>query len=433
MMNLFEKLQDRSATVGIIGLGYVGLSLAREFAGAGYRIIGVDIDREKIDQLRGGKSYVLDVASDDVRRWIEKGQLEVSTDYARVRDMDTISICVPTPLRAKSKDPDLSYVLDAVAAIREHLRPGQLVILESTTFPGTTTEVIQPILEDAGLVAGRDFFLAFSPERVDPGNATYRTRNIPKIVGGVTRECARHAEELYRNSLERVVAVSSTEVAEMVKLLENTFRTVNIGLVNEFALLCSKLNIDVWEVIEAASTKPFGFMPFYPGPGLGGHCIPVDPHYLSWKAKVNGFHPKLIDAAVQVNQEMPRHVVRKVRETLKPLKKDLRGSKILIVGVAYKRNTDDVRESPALEIIELLKQEGAEVRFSDPFVPLLAENGTRLSSMPLDEEQLSGADCVLVVTDHSSVDWAFVAKHAPVVVDTRNALKDIRGENIHRL
>jgi UDP-N-acetyl-D-glucosamine dehydrogenase len=320
-----------------------------------------------------------------------------------------------------------------VVAIREHLHRSQLVILESTTFPGTTTEVIQPILEESGLVAGRDFYLAFSPERVDPGNSSYRTRNIPKIVGGVSAECVRHAEALYENCLEQVVAVSSTDVAEMVKLLENTFRTVNIGLVNEFALLCSKLNIDVWEVIEAASTKPFGFMPFYPGPGLGGHCIPVDPHYLSWKAKVNGFHPKLIDAAVQVNQEMPGHIVRRVREVLKPLKKELQGSKILIVGVAYKRNTDDVRESPAIEIIELLKQEGAEVGFSDPFVAQLSENGTRLSSRPLDEDALAGADCVLIVTDHSSVDYELVARHAAVVVDTRNALKDIPGEHIHRL
>ncbi|MGH2571259.1 MAG: nucleotide sugar dehydrogenase, partial [bacterium] len=328
-MTLLEKLQDRSASVGIIGLGYVGLSLAREFATAQYRVLGVDIDRDKIERLRKGQSYVLDVPSEELRRWIESGQLTVSTDCSLVREMDAISICVPTPLRAKSKDPDLSFVLDAVHAIRDHLRPQQLVILESTTFPGTTTEVIQPMLEASGLLAGRDFFLAFSPERVDPGNRDYRTRNIPKVVGGVTPECTRHAEALYRNCLERVVAVSSPDVAEMVKLLENTFRTVNIGLVNEFALLCSKLNIDVWEVIEAASTKPFGFMPFYPGPGLGGHCIPVDPHYLSWKAKVNGFHPKLIDAAVQVNQEMPGHIVRKVRDVLKGLKKDLRGSKIL--------------------------------------------------------------------------------------------------------
>jgi UDP-N-acetyl-D-glucosamine dehydrogenase len=313
------------------------------------------------------------------------------------------------------------------------MRKNQLIILESTTFPGTTTEVILPLLEESGLKVGADFFLAFSPERVDPGNTSYSTRNIPKIVGGLTTECTRHAEQLYRNCLERVIQVSSPDVAEMVKLLENTFRSVNIGLVNEFALLCNKLGIDVWEVIDAASTKPFGYMPFYPGPGLGGHCIPVDPLYLSWKAKINGFHPRLIDLAVQVNQEMPKHIVRRVREAMKPLKKDLKGSKILIVGVAYKRNTDDVRESPALEIIQLLEKEGAEVSFSDPFVPWLQANGTRLASRSLSEDELSTADCVLVVTDHSSVDYAYVAKHAPIVVDTRNALKDIPGSHIHRL
>jgi UDP-N-acetyl-D-glucosamine dehydrogenase len=350
-----------------------------------------------------------------------------------LQEADTINICVPTPLRAKTKDPDLSYVLDAISRVRDHLRCGQLIILESTTFPGTTSEVILPILEESGLKVGQDFYLAFSPERVDPGNDTFQTRNIPKVLGGVTPECTRHARLLYQRSLDRVVPVSSTDVAEMVKLLENTFRSVNIGLVNEFALLCGKLGIDVWEVIEAASTKPFGFMPFYPGPGLGGHCIPVDPLYLSWKARVNGFHPRLIDLAVQVNQEMPQHIVRKVRDALKTLKKDLKGSKILIVGVAYKRNTDDVRESPAVEIIQLLEKEGAEVEFSDPYVRTLQANGTRLASRALDVELLKSADCVLVVTDHSSIDYKFVAEHASVVVDTRNALRNCSGEHIHRL
>jgi UDP-N-acetyl-D-glucosamine dehydrogenase len=411
----------------------VGLSLAREFARAGYHIIGIDIDETKLEKLNRGVSYVMDVPSADVEELVKNGRLVACSDYSRVRDMDTISICVPTPLRAKSKDPDLSYILDAIGEIRKHLRKNQLVILESTTFPGTTTEVILPMLEAGGLKAGRDFYLAFSPERVDPANEQYRTRNIPKVVGGITAECTRHAEQLYRNSLDEVITVSSADVAEMVKLLENTFRSVNIGLVNEFALLCNKLGIDVWEVIDAASTKPFGFMPFYPGPGLGGHCIPVDPLYLSWKAKVNGFHPRLIDLAVQVNQDMPKHIVRRVRDAMKPLKKDLKGSKILIVGVAYKRNTDDVRESPALEIIHLLEREGAEVGFSDPFVPYLQANGTRLASRPLDESEIAGADCVLVVTDHSSVDYAFLARHSAVIVDTRNALKDIPGNNIHRL
>jgi UDP-N-acetyl-D-glucosamine dehydrogenase len=432
-MTLLEKLEDRSATVGVIGLGYVGLALAMEFARAGYKVVGIDIDAEKIRKLREGRSYVMDVPSTVVEEALADGRFTPSTDYARVRDMDSVSICVPTPLRSKTRDPDLSYILDAITEIRRHLRKGQLVILESTTFPGTTSEVILPILSETGLVVGRDFYLAFSPERVDPGNVEFRTRNIPKVVGGVTRECTKHAETLYKASLERVIGVSSTDVAEMVKLLENTFRSVNIGLANEFALLCHKLGIDVWEVIEAASTKPFGYMPFYPGPGLGGHCIPVDPLYLSWKAKINGFHPRLIDVAVQVNQEMPHHVVTRVRDALKGAGKDLAGARILVVGVAYKRGTDDVRESPALEILQLLAQEGAVVSFSDPYVPSLAANGTRLSSQPLDESVVGGADCVVVVTDHPSVDYELIAQHAPIVVDTRNAMRNVTGKHIVRL
>jgi UDP-N-acetyl-D-glucosamine dehydrogenase len=432
-MSLLEKLQDRSATVGVVGLGYVGLPLAMEFVRAGYRAIGIDIDKDKIRKLNEGRSYVMDVPSTDVEEALRSGRFAASADYSRVREMDSVSICVPTPLRSKTKDPDLSYILDAVSEIRKHLRPGQLVILESTTFPGTTSEVILPILRETGLEVGKDFYLAFSPERVDPGNVQFRTRNIPKVVGGVTPECTKHAEMLYRSSLEQVVGVSSTAVAEMVKLLENTFRSVNIGLANEFALLCHKLGIDVWEVIDAASTKPFGYMPFYPGPGLGGHCIPVDPLYLSWKAKVNGFHPRLIDVAVQVNQEMPRHVVARVRDTLKSLEKDLAGSKILVVGVAYKRDTDDTRESPAVEILNLLAHEGARVSYSDPHVPFLSANGERLASRPLEAGAIADADCVVVVTDHSSVDYGLVARHATVVVDTRNAMRGATGSHIVRL
>ena len=432
-MALSEKLQDRTATLGVVGLGYVGLSLALEFARAGFRVVGFEINEEKVRKLNAGVSYVMDVPSADVAAHVEAGRLEATTDWTRLRELDTINICVPTPLDAKSKNPDLTHILDAVGEIRRELRAGQLVILESTTFPGTTTEVILPILEESGLKVGVDFYLAFSPERVDPGNIDFQTRNIPKVVGGVTPECTERARQLYMCCLDKVIGVSSTGVAEMVKLLENTFRSVNIGLVNEFALLCGKLDVDVWEVIEAASTKPFGFMPFYPGPGLGGHCIPVDPQYLSWKAKVNGFHPRLIDVAVQVNQEMPQHIVNRVREALKPLKKALEGSKILVVGVAYKRNTDDVRESPALEILRLLESEGADVRFTDPYVASLQTNGSCMTSRSLDEAELRDADCVLVVTDHSSIDYGFVARHAKVVVDTRNALKDIPGENILRL
>lgn len=432
-MSLLSKLEDHTATLGVVGLGYVGLSLVMEFLRAGYHVIGVDIDESKVEKLNSGRSYVMDVRSEEMAEYVKNGRLVATTDYRRVRDMDTVNICVPTPLRSKSKDPDLSYILDAITGIRKHLHPDLLVVLESTTFPGTTSEVILPILEDSGLKVGADFFLAFSPERVDPGNAEFQTGNIPKVVGGVTPECTRHAKALYESVLDKVVGVSSTDVAEMVKLLENTFRSVNIGLANEFSLLCAKLGIDVWEVIDAASTKPFGFMPFYPGPGLGGHCIPVDPLYLSWKAKVNGFHPRLIDVAVQVNQEMPSHIVRRVSEALKSLKKDLKGSKILIIGVAYKRNTDDVRESPALEIIQQLEAAGALVEFSDPLVGELTWNGTRTASRPLDAETLQGADCALVVTDHSSVDYDFVARHARVVVDTRNALKHIAGGHIVRL
>ena len=431
-MALLSRLENRTATVGVVGLGYVGLSLAMEFVRAGYRVIGIDINEEKVAKLNAGKSYVMDVPSVDVAKAIEDGTLQATTDYAKVAEMDALSICVPTPLRSKTKDPDLSYIMDAVGEIRKYLHAGQLVVLESTTFPGTTTEVIQPILEESGMKAGEDFFLAFSPERVDPGNVEYGTRDIPKVVGGVNEASTTHAKVLYGNTLSQVIGVSSTDVAEMVKLLENTFRSVNIGLANEFSLLCSKLGIDVWEVIEAASTKPFGYMPFYPGPGLGGHCIPVDPLYLSWKAKVNGFHPRLIDVAVQINQDMPKHVVRKVRESLEGLKKELKGSKILIVGVAYKRNTDDVRESPALEIIQLLEDEGAQVSFSDPYVSQVRENGRSLHSAPLEPATVADADCVLVVTDHSAVDYELIAKHASVVVDTRNALGSISGEHIVR-
>ncbi|GJM45178.1 MAG: UDP-N-acetyl-D-glucosamine dehydrogenase [Gemmatimonadota bacterium] len=432
-MTLLEKLEDGSATLGIVGLGYVGLSLAMEFLRAGYRVIGIDIDATKVDKVNSGTSYVMDVPSDDVRKYVDSGKLLATTDYRKIQEVDTVNICVPTPLRSKTKDPDLSYILDAMTGIRKHLRSGQLIILESTTFPGTTTEVLLPILEDSGLQVGKDFFLAFSPERVDPGNVDFQTQNIPKVVGGVTPECTQHAKALYSKCLDKVVGVSSTDVAEMVKLLENTFRSVNIGLVNEFALLCNKLGIDVWEVIEAASTKPFGFMPFYPGPGLGGHCIPVDPLYLSWKAKVNGFHPRLIDVAVQVNQDMPMHIVGKVADSLKALKKDLKGSKILIIGVAYKRNTDDVRESPALEIIQQLVAAGATVQFCDPFVAELSSNGTQILGSPLTESILAGVDCALIVTDHTSVDYEFVAKHAPVVLDTRNAMKNVVGAHIVRL
>jgi UDP-N-acetyl-D-glucosamine dehydrogenase len=432
-MTLQEKLEKRTATLGVVGLGYVGLSLALEFARAGYRVIGVDTDGEKVERLRAGESYILDIPSERVRKAVHGGGLEPSMDHDRLVEMDSVHICVQTPWRAKTNKPDLSHILQAVEEVRQRLRPGQLIVLESTTYPGTTSRVIRPLLEESGLRVGRDFFLVFSPERVDPGNKDYTIRNIPKIVGGVTPECTQLAEILYRNCLETVVPVSSADVAEMAKLLENTFRSVNIGFVNEFALLCEKVGIDVWEVIDAASTKPFGFMTFYPGPGLGGHCIPVDPLYLSWAARVNGFHPRLIDVAVQINREMPAHVVRRVREALEGRGKSLEGSHVLVVGVAYKRDTGDVRESPAVEVIQLLEEKGVRVTFTDPHVPTLQANGTRLESHPLSPQLVRAVDCVLILTDHSDLDYDVLAGNAEVVVDTRNALKNLRGEHILRL
>jgi UDP-N-acetyl-D-glucosamine dehydrogenase len=432
-MSLLEKLHDRSATLSVVGLGYVGLSLGIEFVKAGYRVIGIDTNEDKIKKLRAGVSYVMDVSSRDVQAAIESGTLLPTSDYSRIGESDSIHICVPTPLRAKTKDPNLTHIVESISEVRKHLRRNQLIVLESTTFPGTTSEVVLPVLEETGLRVGKDFFLAFSPERLDPANEHYHTGNIPKVVGGVTPECTRHATALYENCIARVVPVSSSDVAETVKLLENTFRSVNIALINEFALLCSKLDIDVWEVIEAASTKPFGFMPFYPGPGLGGHCIPVDTHYLSWKARVNGFHPKLIDTAVQVNEEMPKYVVARVLDALRSRGREMSGAKILIIGVAYKRNTDDLRESPALEIIRMLEKQGARVEFADPHVSDIQENGTSRSSRPLQESVLKDADCALILTDHAAVDYDLVAKHAATVVDTRNALKDFAGDHIRRL
>jgi UDP-N-acetyl-D-glucosamine dehydrogenase len=432
-MSLLERLHDRSATLSVIGLGYIGLSLVVAFVKAGYRVIGVDTDQERVERLLTGKSYVLDVPSCDVKAAVESGKFVPTGDYSRLREADSIHICVPTPLRAKTKDPNLSCVVESISRIRNHLREEQLIVLESTTFPGTTTEILLPLLEESGLHAGKDFYLAFSPERLDPANKQYGMGNIPKVVGGVTPECALRAKVLYENCIDRVVSVSSSAVAETVKLLENTFRSVNIPLINEFALLCRELEIDVWEVIEAASTKPFGFMPFYPGPGLGGHCIPIDTRYLSWKAKVNGFHPKLIDTAVQVNEEMPSHVVANVLDTLAARSVDPKGASVLIIGVAYKRNTDDLRESPALEIIQALERHGVEIEFADPHVPHIPENGARLSAQPLNADLLQRADCVLIITDHSAIDYDLVAKNAPVVVDTRNALRDFAGEHISTL
>jgi UDP-N-acetyl-D-glucosamine dehydrogenase len=432
---LLEKIQSRRARTGVVGLGYVGLPLAVELARAGFHATGIDLDQRKIDQIQEGRSYIPDVSTADVMALKQAGRLDATTDFAVVKDLDTINICVPTPLR-KTKDPDMSYIVSAVEAIAKHLHKGMLIVLESTTYPGTTDEVVQPLLEATGLKAGVDFFIAFSPERVDPGNPTFHTHNVPKVVGGLTPDCAMLAGALYGTAIDTIVPVSSTRVAEMVKLLENTFRAVNIGLVNELALMCDKMNIDVWEVVDAAKTKPFGFMAFYPGPGLGGHCIPIDPFYLSWKAKQTGFDPRFIELAGHINGGMPHYVVEKIGDALNTKRKAINGSKILVAGIAYKRDIDDMRESPALDVMGLLHGKGAVVSYADPYVPKLhardwsgrqdmkAENITRGS--------IAQYDCVVIVTDHKAFDYDAIVAEADVVVDTRNAIKK-RYPNVFRI
>jgi len=432
MRDLVERIRRREARCGVIGLGYVGLPLALEFARAGLRVTGIDLDERKVTDIREGRSYIVDVRGEEIAEQVRAGRFEATTEFRVIETLDTINICVPTPLR-KTKDPDLTYVVSAVDEIRKYLHPGQLVILESTTYPGTTEEVVRPMLEAGGLRAGVDFALAFSPERIDPGNAVYNTRNIPKVVGGVTPRCNQAACALYEQSVERVIPVSSPQVAEMVKLLENTFRSVNIGLVNEIALMCSALGIDVWEVIDAAKTKPFGFMAFYPGPGLGGHCIPIDPFYLSWKARMNGFDARFIELAGSINESMPRFVVDKVTEALNRLCKSVRGARVHVLGVAYKAGVNDIRESPSLVVMKLLAERGAILSYSDPFVPTVREEGIELDALPLQNGTLAGIDCVVVLTDHPGVDYRAVVELVPAVVDTRNALRGIVSEKISRL
>ena len=434
--SLVEKIQNRTARVGVVGLGYVGLPLAVEFGRAGLVTTGIDLDPRKVDQINAGHSYIPDVSTADVASLRRARRLEATTDFSAVATLDTINICVPTPLR-KTKDPDMSYIVSAAEAITTHLRAGTLVVLESTTYPGTTAELLQPMFESTGLKTGRDFFLAFSPERVDPSNERFNTRNTPKVVGGTTSDCLAVATALYGTAIDTIVPVSSTQVAEMVKLLENTFRAVNIGLVNELALMCDRMGIDVWEVVNAAKTKPFGFMPFYPGPGLGGHCIPIDPFYLSWKAKQAGFEARFIELAGHVNAAMPHYVVDKVGEALNTHRKPVNGSSILVLGVAYKRDIDDIRESPALDVMHVLHQRGAQVRYSDPHVPALGARdwpgGHDLLSVPITREALESCDCVVVLTDHRTVDYRLVADAAPLVVDTRNAMAASGGAHVFRL
>jgi UDP-N-acetyl-D-glucosamine dehydrogenase len=430
-IRLEERIRRGEARVGTLGLGYVGLPLSVEFAGAGLNVIGFDLSEEKVAAVNRGESYIKDVPTERVRALVGEGRLEASTDFARLGECDAVVICVPTPL-SKTKDPDLTLVVEAAKAIAARLKPGQLVVLESTTYPGTTEELILPLLTERGLVAGESFFLAFSPERVDPGNARFHTRNTPKIIGGHTAACTAVAQALYSRAIDTVIPVSSTQTAEMVKLLENTFRSVNIGLVNEVALMCDRLGVDVWEVIEAAATKPFGFMPFYPGPGLGGHCIPIDPLYLSWKLKTLNYRARFIELAGEINSDMPEYVCDRVAAGLNERERSVKGSRILVIGVTYKKDIEDVRESPALDILGILEKRGAHVAYHDPFVPELRHEGLDLKSEEL-MPAVKRADCVVIATDHTGLPYPAVVEAASLVVDTRNATRGIKSPKILKI
>jgi len=416
---LAERIEQRKARISVIGLGYVGLPLAVEFAREGFTVTGIDLDRKRVDGVNTGKSYILDVSSEDLKAMGKTKRLSATDKFDVLRDQDAVIICVPTPLR-KTREPDMSYIVSATREVAENVRRGQLIVLESTTYPGTTDEVIRPALEAKGLKVGKDFCLAFSPERIDPGNPTYTTRTIPKVIGGTTAVCTKLATALYGAIIHKTISVSSTQAAEMAKLLENTFRAVNIGLVNEMALICSRLGINVWEVIDAAKSKPFGFMAFYPGPGIGGHCIPSDPVYLAWKTRVHGFEARFIELATQINGAMPEHVVEQVVRALNGRRKALNGSKILLLGLAYKKDVNDLRDSPAFDVARLLDEQGAVVLYHDPYVPSCELNGRRVASTALTVQNLKAVEAVVVLTNHSNVDYDLVLRHAPVVLDTRN-------------
>jgi UDP-N-acetyl-D-glucosamine dehydrogenase len=419
---LIKKFEHRSGTVGVIGLGYVGLPLAAAFGEAGLEVIGVDVDETKVHSIKDGQSYIDDVPDDKLSELVESGKLRATTDYQELVQADAISICVPTPLR-KTGDPDISYIVAAADKLAQIGGTGKLIVLESTTYPGTTEEIIVPKLLGNGDEVGKDVFIAFSPERIDPGRTDYTVFTTPKVIGGVTDDCLAVALALYGTIVDQLVAVSDTATAEMVKLLENTFRAVNIGLVNEVALMCDKLGLDTWEVVDAAATKPYGFMPFYPGPGLGGHCIPIDPLYLSWKLRTLNYTARFIELAAEVNSHMPDYVVSKVTDALNDERKAVKGSNVLILGAAYKRNVNDIRESPALDVLHLLRQKGALVSYHDPFVPTLSSEGIELQSVQLDERSLSDADCVLIITDHDIFDWNFIRDRTNLIVDTRHAIE----------
>jgi UDP-N-acetyl-D-glucosamine dehydrogenase len=425
---LFQKIKNRQAVIGVIGLGYVGLPLVIRFAEEGFRVLGFDIDPRKVDKLNRGRSYIRHIPGEKIAKLTRSGRVEATTKYARLKEPDAVLICVPTPLN-KNKEPDMSYIEVTSDEIAKYLRRGQLVSLESTTYPGTTREILLPKFERNGLKAGRDFFLVFSPEREDPGNPKYYTKNTPKVVGGITRSCLAAGKELYTRIVDRVVPVSSPEAAEFTKILENTFRGVNIALVNELKILADKMGVDLWEVIEAASTKPFGFMPFYPGPGLGGHCIPIDPFYLSWKAKELNFNTRFIELAGEINTEMPEYVISKTADALNRRGKCLKGARILILGIAYKKDIDDMRESPALEVIEHLLEKGAKVYYNDPYIPKIPKvrkHDLGMTSSRLTLKFLSSMDAAVIVTDHTSYDYGWIVANTPLVVDTRNATKNVK-------
>lgn len=424
-MDLAEKIRKRKAKVGVIGLGYVGLPLAVEFANAGFTTLGIDIDSKKVKRINEGRSDILDVGGKEIKALVRKKKLRATSSYSALAGLDAVSICVPTPLR-KTREPDISFVVSAGREVAKYLRRGQLIVLESTTYPGTTDELILPLLSEKGLKAGKDFYLAFSPERIDPGNKTFCTRNITKVVGGITGKCTRMAKLLYEQVVETVVPVSSSRVAEMVKLLENTFRSANIALANEMALISNSLGVDVWEVVDAAATKPFGFMPFYPGPGLGGACIPIDPYYLTWKSRLMGFEARFIELAGEVNRSMPDYVLARVADALNERGKSVKGSLILILGVAYKKDINDSRESPAREIINGLLGKGARVRYNDPYIARMELDGKTMVSVPLSAKILREADCAVIITAHSKYDFPDIVSKVKLVVDTRNATKSLR-------
>ncbi len=429
---LAQRIENKEAKICVIGLGYVGLPLAVEFGEEGFLVNGYDISEKKVNTLQGGQSDVDDVSSERVATLVNKGLLAPSTSPDKIADSDVIIIAVPTPLN-KTKDPDVSFILQATEAVKNNLRTGQLIILESTTYPGTTEELVLPLLQETGLVCGKDFYLAFSPERVDPGNKKYYLRNTPKVIGGITSQCAHLAAAFYLSVVEKIHLVSSTKAAEMVKLLENTYRSVNIGLVNEIALMCDKLGLNIWEIIEAASTKPFGYMPFFPGPGLGGHCIPIDPHYLSWKLRGLNYYARFIEIASEINSSMPLYVVQKVMDLLNEHQKPLKGSRVLLLGVAYKKDIMDVRESPALDVLQLMEEKGAVVEYNDPNVPEIRWKDSKKKSTQLTEQTLREADCVVIITDHSVYDFKWIVDNSQLVFDTRNATEGILDSKIRKL